>query len=327
MLLNFSSRGTVLVVGDVMLDKYVHGQALRLSPEAPVPVLKWLRNQRLAGGAANVAANIASLGGAVALASVVGDDEGARELSEVLADFGEHLRPVFAVDRARPTTLKTRFVTNGQQLLRLDLEDIRDIPATSEVELLRLVEEALATIDVVILSDYRKGVLTPAVIRHVLDLCDKVGQPVIVDPKHTDWTLYRGATVITPNKLELQQVTGLPCESDVEVEAAARRAARATGSAILVTRSERGMSLVQTDEPAFHIPTHAREVFDVSGAGDTVVAVLATSLAAGMTLHQAMSVANAAAGLVVAKHGTATLTIGELNHALRRVGPKSCWRD
>lgn len=321
-MLNLLDNGRVLVVGDVMLDRYVHGHASRLSPEAPVPVLKWAQDQEVVGGAGNVAANIAALGGAVGLAGVVGVDEGARRLSALLHAYGPHLQTFFAVHQHRPTTLKTRFVTNGQQLLRLDVEDARDIEEDCEADLLDLVAQQIPQCDVVVLSDYKKGVLTSGAIRRVIQMARHADRPVIVDPKQPDWTVYTGATIITPNRAELQQATGRACETDEEVESAARDLGARVQASILVTRSERGMTLVEVDEPVFHIPTHAREVFDVSGAGDTVVAVLAAGLAAKMTLHQAVRIANVAAGLVVAKHGTATLTPAELNRALRKIEPQ-----
>ncbi|MDX7950661.1 bifunctional D-glycero-beta-D-manno-heptose-7-phosphate kinase/D-glycero-beta-D-manno-heptose 1-phosphate adenylyltransferase HldE [Lichenihabitans sp. Uapishka_5] len=316
-MLTFAGRGTVLVVGDVMLDRYIHGHAGRLSPEAPVPVLAWDRQQDVPGGAANVAANIAALGGSVRLLGVTGADATAADLAAVLAGWSETLMSALVADPARPTTLKTRFVSHGQQLLRLDREDARDLDATAQTMLLDRFEALQPGSGVVVLSDYRKGTLTPDIIGAVVARSIAQGCPVIVDPKRPDWTPYRGATLITPNRSELEQATGLPCNSDTEVEAAARYAMAATGAAILVTRSERGMSLVAPDRPVLHVPAQAREVFDVSGAGDTVVAVLAASLAAGLDLGEAVSLANVAAGLVVTKHGTATLSIGELTQALR----------
>ena len=321
-MLSFSSQGRVLIVGDVMLDRYVHGQVTRVSPEAPVPVLRWSRDQNVAGGAANVAANIASLGGQACIASIVGEDEGAADLTALLAGWNGRLENAFVVQRGRPTTLKTRFVTNGQQLLRLDQEDASDIAPDSEDRLIDSVAARLPDTGVVVLSDYRKGVLTEAVTRKVIALCRAGGVPVVVDPKRSDWAAYRGATVITPNRAELTQATGLACDTDEAAEAASRKAADTHGSAILLTRSERGMLLIQGREPALHIPTEAREVSDVSGAGDTVVGVLALAMAAGMSLQQAMRIANVAAGLVVAKRGTATLTSGELDRALRGAGPR-----
>lgn len=307
----------MLVVGDVMLDRYVHGHAGRLSPEAPVPVLAWGRDQHVAGGAANVAANIAALGGSVTLVGVVGDDDTARDLATVLDGYRPHLDVCLVKDATRPTTLKMRFVSNGQQLLRLDREDARHINPTTEADVLARVAPLLSRATVVVLSDYRKGVLTGTAVSRMIGEARARGCPVVVDPKRSDWSIFAGAAVITPNRAELEQATGLPCGSDAEVETAARQAAAATGAAILVTRSEKGVTLVRDREPAVHIHAHAREVFDVSGAGDTVVAVLAAAFAAGTDLPEAVRMANVAAGLVVTKHGTATLSLGELNQALR----------
>ena len=317
-----SKAGRILVVGDVMLDRYVHGQVARISPEAPVPVLRWTRNESVAGGAANVAANIASLGGHVRLASVVGDDVGAAELEAVLRAWGDHLQIDITVQRARLTTLKTRFITNGQQLLRLDQEDISAIAPETADRLFDTILKALPTTDIVVLSDYRKGVLTHYLAAKVIDLCRAAEVPVIVDPKQADWTAYRGASVITPNRAELSDVTGMPCDGDEDAAAAALFASERYDTAVLLTRSERGMVLVEKGEAAVYIPTQAREVSDVSGAGDTVVGVLALSMASGLALLQAMRIANVAAGLVVAKRGTATVTRGELDRALRGVGPQ-----
>lgn len=305
-----------------MLDRYVHGSASRLSPEAPIPVLKWTRDQHVPGGAANVAANIATLGGAVALVGVIGADAGAHEFIAALERFGPKLEAACVTDASRPTTLKTRFVTNGQQLLRLDAEDTREIDCERETELLDLVLPRIEHCEAIVLSDYNKGALTATVVRTIIEHARAIGRPVIVDPKRTDWSLYEGATVITPNRAELRKATGVACDTDAEVEAAARSLSAKLGASILVTRSERGMTLVAAQGSVLHIPTHAREVFDVSGAGDTVVAVLAGCIASGMTLPQSVKIANIAAGLVVAKHGTATLSPGELEVALRGEEPR-----
>ncbi len=314
------NKGRVLVIGDVMLDRYVHGSADRLSPEAPVPVLRWAADQKVPGGAANVAANIAALGGHVGVVGVVGEDEGGAELKAALASFGERISAVFLTDERRPTTVKLRLVAGGQQLLRLDREDARPMHPTMEERLIDLVAAQIELADVVVLSDYRKGLLTDRLIRHAIDLCRASSRMLIVDPKRRQFDIYRGAHVVTPNRRELREATGLPVETDGEVEAAANVAAEATGAAILVTRSEKGMSLVRTGQAPVHLRTTAREVFDVSGAGDTVVAALALALAGGTSLAQAMRIANASAGVVVRKHGTATLSLAELDRALKAEG-------
>lgn len=310
------NRGHVLVVGDVMLDRYVQGHANRLSPEAPVPVLRWAEDRNVPGGAANVAANIAALGGAVSLLGVVGADEGNAELCQALAGFGERLVTRFVVDGARPTTLKTRFVCGGQQLLRLDREQSGPIADEIGRELSDSVAGEVGSAEVVILSDYQKGVLTDAVIRRSIEAAQAAGRLVIVDPKRQDFSIYRGASVITPNRQELTRATGLPCETDDEAERAANVVIGMTQAAVLLTRSEKGISLFAPGEAPLHLPTNAREVYDVSGAGDTVVAALSLALAAGLSLRQAIRIANASAGVVVRKHGTATLTVDELDRAL-----------
>lgn len=317
--LSFTS-GRVLVIGDVMLDSYVHGSADRLSPEAPVPVLRWARDQKVPGGAANVAANIAALGGAVSLVGIVGDDEGGAELEAALAAFGDRISPAFLVDHRRPTTVKLRLVAGGQQLLRLDREDAAPVSPELEARLIALVSEQIGAADVVVLSDYRKGLLTDTLVRHTVEACRAANRLLIVDPKRRQFDIYRGAGVLTPNRRELAEATGLPVDTNAEVEAAGAVAAEATGAAILVTRSEKGMSLIRAGQGAVHLPTTAREVFDVSGAGDTVVAALALAIAAHVPLAQAMRIANASAGVVVRKHGTATLTRAELDRALKAEG-------
>ena len=312
--------GRVLVIGDVMLDSYVHGSADRLSPEAPVPVLRWARDQKVPGGAANVAANIAALGGQVSVVGIVGADQGGAELEAALAAFGGRISPAFLTDPRRPTTVKLRLVAGGQQLLRLDREDAGPISPALEAQLIALVSEQIGRADAVVLSDYRKGVLTDKLIRHTIEACRAANRLLIVDPKRRFFDIYQGADVLTPNRRELGEATGLPAETDEAVEAAGAVAADATGAAILVTRSEKGMSLIRSGQAAVHLRTTAREVFDVSGAGDTVVAALALALAADVPLAQAMRIANASAGVVVRKHGTATLSLAELDRALRAEG-------
>ena len=251
---------------------------------------------------------------------MVGDDEGGAELEAALAAFGGRISPVFLTDPQRPTTVKLRLVAGGQQLLRLDREDAGPIPPALESRLMALVSEQVGRAEAVVLSDYRKGVLTDTLIRHSIKVCRAAGRLLIVDPKRRLFDIYRGADVLTPNRRELGEATGLSVETDEGVEAAGAIVAEATGAAILVTRSEKGMSLIRSGQPAVHLPTTAREVFDVSGAGDTVVAALALALAGRVPLAQAMRIANASAGVVVRKHGTATLSLAELDRALRAEG-------
>ena len=299
----------LLVVGDVMLDRYWFGEVSRISPEAPVPVVKVERIEERLGGAANVARNALALGARTALLSVVGDDEAGRSLSRLLAeseiDAGLH------VDRDIDTTVKLRVIGRQQQLLRIDFETL----PSHEVLQAKLSEfvSRVAACDVVILSDYGKGGL--AHISEMIRLARAAGKPVLVDPKGDEWDKYAGATVITPNRSELREVVGR-WTSEADLAARVQKLRDELGlEALLVTRSEEGMTLFAADEQ-HHQPAQAREVFDVSGAGDTVIATLAVMLAAGAGWAEAIHSANVAAGIVVGKLGTAVVTREELAAAL-----------
>ncbi len=299
----------LLVVGDVMLDRYWFGEVSRISPEAPVPVVKVERIEERLGGAANVARNALALGARTALLSVVGDDEAGRSLSRLLAeseiDAGLH------VDRDIDTTVKLRVIGRQQQLLRIDFETL----PSHEVLQAKLSEfvSRVAACDVVILSDYGKGGL--AHISEMIRLARAAGKPVLVDPKGDEWDKYAGATVITPNRSELREVVGR-WTSEADLAARVQKLRDELGlEALLVTRSEEGMTLFAADEQ-HHQPAQAREVFDVSGAGDTVIATLAVMLAAGAGWAEAIRTANVAAGIVVGKLGTAVVSHEELATAL-----------
>lgn len=295
----------VLVVGDVMLDRYWFGEVNRISPEAPVPVAKITRIEERAGGAANVARNIAALGGQASLLSVVGDDEAASALETLLLRDG--IATSLRRDPSISTTTKLRVVARQQQLIRIDFEEA----PSHEILADKLDDFAarLAQHDVVILSDYGKGGLTH--VARMVELARAAGKPVLIDPKGDDWSKYAGATLLTPNKSEFRQVAGSwRDEADLAQRAQALRQ-QLQLDALLVTRSEEGMSLFDADG-AEHQPTLAREVFDVSGAGDTVIATLGLALAAGLSRPHAMHLANAAAGIVVAKLGTAVVDQQEL---------------
>ena len=299
----------LLVVGDVMLDRYWFGEVSRISPEAPVPVVKVERIEERLGGAANVARNALALGARTALLSVVGDDEAGRSLSRLLAeseiDAGLH------VDRDIDTTVKLRVIGRQQQLLRIDFETL----PSHEVLQAKLSEfvSRVAACDVVILSDYGKGGL--AHISEMIRLARAAGKPVLVDPKGDEWGKYAGATVITPNRSELREVVGR-WTSEADLAARVEKLRGELGlDAMLVTRSEEGMTLFAADEQ-HHQPAQAREVFDVSGAGDTVIATLAVMLAAGAWWAEAIRTANVAAGIVVGKLGTAVVSHEELAAAL-----------
>jgi len=295
----------VLVVGDVMLDRYWFGDVERISPEAPVPVVKIARSEERPGGAANVARNSASLGAAASLISVVGRDEAADALERLLA--AEGVQTSLHRDAGVSTTIKLRVIARQQQLLRIDFETL----PSHEVLAGKLAdyERALPDFDVVILSDYGKGGL--AHIETMISRARALGKPVLVDPKGDDYSLYRGATVITPNRAEFREVVGR-WRSEAELATKAQTLRTELGvTALLVTRSEEGMSLY-TDGGALHVPAQAREVYDVSGAGDTVIATVGTLLGAGAELAAAVRIANRAAGIVVGKLGTATVHPDEL---------------
>lgn len=299
------SRCRLLVVGDVMLDRYWFGDVNRISPEAPVPVVQVRREENRPGGAANVARNIASLGGHVRLLSVVGNDEAADALESVLVK--ERVHASLRRDPELNTTVKLRVIGQRQQLLRIDFEQA----PSHEVLQSKLgeFEERIGETDAVVLSDYGKGGLTH--VARMIEICRSHKKPVLVDPKGSDYSKYHGATLITPNRAEFREVAGRwTNEQDFTHRAQALRQSLDL-EALIVTRSEEGMSLY-TANGAKHEPTQAREVFDVSGAGDTVIGALALMMAAGAELPQAMHIANRAAGIVVGKLGTATVSREEL---------------
>jgi len=311
------SRARVLVLGDVMLDRFVYGSVERTSPEAPVPVMALERTADMPGGAANVARNAVALGAQVVLIGVVGADEPARELREHLgraAGLQIHL----ILDSARPTTTKTRYVADRQQILRTDVELAAPLAAPVAETLLAQFDAALADTDVVILSDYGKGALSDAVTARAIAAATAAGKRVLVDPKSRSFAKYRGATVLTPNKHELQSASGHECSTDAQVVAAARDIlARGICSIVVATRGREGMSIVPSDGEALHIRTVATEVYDVTGAGDTAMAAMAVALASGAAIVQAARLANIAAGIVVGKYGTATASPDEI---LARLG-------
>jgi rfaE bifunctional protein kinase chain/domain len=299
------ARTRVLIVGDVMLDRYWFGDVERISPEAPVPVVKIIRSEERPGGAANVARNARALGAQVSLLSVIGADEAGGVLERLLA--ADDVRMSFHRDPTLATTVKLRVIARQQQLLRIDFETApsHEVLAGNLVEYERL----LADTDVVVLSDYGKGGL--AHIGTMIERARAEGKRVLVDPKGWDWTKYRGATLMTPNRGEFREVAGRwRDEFDMALKAQTLRADLDL-EALLVTRSEEGMSLY-TGQGADHIPAQAREVYDVSGAGDTVIAVLGVLMGAGAEVPAAVRIANQAAGVVVGKLGTAVVTPDEL---------------
>ena len=306
----------VALIGDLMLDCYISGEVRRISPEAPVPVLQVSAQRSVAGGTANVAANLAALGLQVGVVGVVGNDEARQELITVMATGGAIDCSTIVTVTGRQTTRKLRIIGAHQQIVRVDQEDAAPLAAEHEAAIIMAARAAIEECDVVVVSDYGKGVCSDAVLAAVMAHAAEKGRPVLVDPKRTDFAAYRGAAVITPNRKELSDATRLPCETDAEAAVAARRAQEASGAAILLTRSEKGISLFPLQGEPLHLATVAQDVFDVSGAGDTVIAVLAASTAAGIPLADGIRMANHAAGIVVSKLGTACVTRDELAASL-----------
>ncbi|NOQ76411.1 MAG: bifunctional D-glycero-beta-D-manno-heptose-7-phosphate kinase/D-glycero-beta-D-manno-heptose 1-phosphate adenylyltransferase HldE [Methylococcaceae bacterium] len=305
------SIGRVLVIGDLMLDRYWHGATSRISPEAPVPVVHVKNDEQRAGGAGNVALNIASLGGKVSVMGFVGQDEPAESLKTLLQDAG--VLCLFETLKDYPTITKLRVLSRHQQLIRLDFED--GFHAVDNEKLLHLYHAEMMQANAIVLSDYGKGTLNP--IEPFISLANKLNKPVLIDPKGSDFTKYKQATLLTPNLTEFEAVVG-HCENQQQlVERGMNLLAEMEFKALLVTQGEQGMTLLTKDESPLHLATHAREVFDVTGAGDTVISVLAASLAAKTSLADATVLANMGAGIVVGKIGTATVNTEELDYALQ----------
>lgn len=300
------AQARVLVVGDVMLDRYWFGEVERISPEAPVPVVRVVKREDRLGGAANVARNIVALGAKATLVGLVGQDEAAQRMHELLTEAG--IEAHLIADMAHPTTLKMRVLGKQQQLLRIDFEE-KPTPSLLK-SLSDQIEKLLAVHDVVVLSDYAKGALSQVEV--LIELARKKGLPILVDPKGTDYQRYRGATLVTPNRSEMQQAVGVWSSEQALNERAQALRQELSLEALLVTRSEQGMTLF-TEQGREHVDAQAHEVFDVSGAGDTVLATLAVMRAAGVDWPSAMRWANRAGGIVVGKLGTSVVTAGELS--------------
>jgi len=307
----------VLVVGDVLLDRFIEGRVTRISREAPVPVLKFGAARALPGGACNVAANILATGGSVSLVGITGADDAARELADLCAAF-QRLTAHLIADPSRPTTVKTRYLSGWQQLLCIDAEDARPASPGVRDALIAAALSALDSVNAVVVSDYGRGALDEVSIRAVIAAARKAGKPVVVDPRRADAAVFAGATVITPNVEEMAAFTGIRADSDERAVAACRQVLSAADvGAVLLTRGAAGMTLVERGTDAvLHVPAETHRVYDVTGAGDTVAASLASALAIGAPLADAVRLANTAAGIVVAKPGTATATPQELRQAL-----------
>ena len=312
-------KARVLVVGDLMLDEFIWGDVSRISPEAPVPVVWERRHSFMPGGAANVASNIATLGGETLLCGIVGSDVASRQLKTLLKKRGVRLSYVMT-DRRRPTTLKTRVIAQKQQLVRIDRECPDPLSGALFRQILSSVRKAIRKVDVVVLEDYGKGVVTPQLIREVAALAKKHSRILIADPKEDHFEHYRGVTMITPNRKEAYGAVGEKDTGRMPLQKVGQEILKRVGcKAVLITLGEDGMALFERRKNLIHIPTVAQDVFDVSGAGDTVVATFSTALAAGSTMVDAAALANVAAGIVVGKVGISAVTVRELSERIEEV--------
>lgn len=307
----------VLCFGDIMVDRYVYGQVTRVSAEAPIPIMAHQGESVMLGAVGNVARNVAALGGLARIISVVGEDEGAADVFRLTAEK-ENLQADLVTVPGRRTTLKTRYVASGQQLLRTDQEDTFPLGEEAQRMLIDAFKSALPDVDIVVLSDYAKGCLSDNVLKETIAAARAAGKLVIVDPKSYDFSRYNGADLLKPNAGELAQASGILCKNDDATVESARKALELTEiGAMLVTRSEHGMTLVERDQPPQHFKERRSEVFDVSGAGDTALAMLGLALGAGAGLTEAATLANKACNLVVGKVGTAVVYKSELCQSLQ----------
>jgi D-beta-D-heptose 7-phosphate kinase / D-beta-D-heptose 1-phosphate adenosyltransferase len=308
-----------LVIGDLMLDEYLWGKTERISPEAPVQVVDVLRKDLRLGGAGNVLNNLAALGCQVQVFSVLGEDEDGHLLRELLLDRGIETEGLLR-EPGRTTSRKTRILASNQQMLRIDRESRGDLLPESAERLADLLRQAAKEAQVILVSDYLKGVLTPGLLREIIDIGRQQGIPVVIDPKGADYDRYRGATLLTPNRKEAQAAAGMTISDEVSLRRVGRTLRdRLDLQALVLTRSEEGMTIFLRDEQEVHLPTEAREVYDVSGAGDTVLSCMGAGLACGLSIEEAAQVANLAAGVVVGKVGTSTVSPEELLEAAARL--------
>lgn len=318
-ILQHFNRQTIVVLGDLMLDEFIWGEVRRISPEAPVPVVEVKRESWHLGGAGNVVSNLLALGAQALPIGLIGDDLAGTRLREAFKANNADTSGL-VVDATRPTTRKTRIVAHSQQMLRTDREDRTPIHANNEAQVAAAFQLALAKADAVIISDYDKGLLTPHLLQRVIERTQALNKPICLDPKIKNFQHYRGVDVITPNQHEAERAANLEIADESSVRAAATNIRNLLACKnVLITRGEHGMSLLAEDDTLFNIPTVAREVYDVTGAGDTVIATLTLALAAGAMPHEAAILANHAAGVVVGKVGTATLTQAELLASLAKL--------
>jgi len=305
----------ILVIGDVMLDKYIWGEVSRISPEAPVQVVNVLKESYAPGGAANVANNIAALNGKSYIVGIVGDDEANKILLSELQKRNINVDGIFK-DNNNPTIQKVRVIGRSQQLLRFDYEKKGYVDSNVESNILSFIEENIRSFDAIAISDYAKGVITKNLMKKLKEICKKNNKKIIVDPKPKHKDFYKNVTLVTPNHTEAHEILNIEIESEDEVSVIGKKLIEVFNCPILMTRGEKGMSLFELNGEITNIPTKAKEVYDVTGAGDTSVATIALSLASGASLKEAAVIANHAAGITVGKVGTSTVSIDELKKSI-----------
>ncbi|MBI1935321.1 D-glycero-beta-D-manno-heptose-7-phosphate kinase [Candidatus Woesearchaeota archaeon] len=312
---NFKNKN-ILVIGDIMLDKYIWGDVSRISPEAPVQVVNVIRETYEAGGAANVANNISALSGRAVMVGIAGNDSAKAILLKELKKKGITTDGI-VTDSDKPTTQKIRVIGRSQQLLRVDYENKEHVHKKVETLIIKFLERSVKDMDVVVISDYAKGVITREIGSKAIELCNKLNKPIIVDPKPKHRDFYSNVTLITPNNAEASEMAGIEDGSDEAVIEIGNRLLKQLNTSVLVTRGEKGMSLFEPGGSITHIPTKAREVYSLIGAGDTVVAAIALAMASGASLKDAAVIANIAAGIKVGKIGTATVSIDEIKKEIK----------
>lgn len=308
-------KARILVIGDLIMDHFIWGKVRRISPEAPVPVVEVTSESIMLGGSANVVNNIHSLGGRSLVTGVIGNDDGGKRLVKILKEKGIPTEGIIT-DGRRPTTIKTRVIAHSQQVVRFDREKRDKIEPESTAKVVNYIKKAAKSADLVLISDYAKGLITQGLVEETVRICRGLNKPVTVDPKVEHFDYYKGVTIVTPNNLEASLASGVEIQDDDSLHRAGEVLFNKLGcKALLITRGENGMSLFEPDSET-HIPTVAKEVFDVSGAGDTVISTLSLALASGASFREAAVLANFAAGVVVGKVGTATLSPEELLEAV-----------
>lgn len=319
-LLRRASERSIIVYGDVMLDEFVWGEVTRISPEGPVPVVDVRRESVHLGGAANVLANVVALGARASVVGVIGNDRAGERVRAELKETGVHVPDeTLIVDENRPTTLKTRIIAHNQLVVRTDREQRKPVDAETEVRIIEVLTNALREADAFVVSDYDKGAVTPRVLAEILPVAYKRDIPVLIDPKIRNFDAYRPSTLVTPNHHEALRLTNMEDHSDEALKRAAHLIrARLDCESVLITRGERGMMLLESYHEPVYVETVAREVYDVTGAGDTVIATLAVALSAKASMLEAAILANHAAGIVVGKVGTATASAEELINSIQR---------